>query len=72
MNTTLAIGLIVFGVALILTRGWSAELHERWNQKLTWTQWATGPQAMRASRVANVLVGVGLIVLGLVVYAAGK
>jgi hypothetical protein len=72
MDTLIAIGLIVFGVALILTREWSAELHERWNRKIAWTRWATGPQAMRASRVANVLVGVGLIVFGLVVYAAGK
>jgi hypothetical protein len=59
------VGLVLFGVFLILTREWSAELHERWNQKFCWTRWATGPRAMRASRIANVLVGIGLIVLGI-------
>jgi hypothetical protein len=40
-------------------------LHEQWNQKLWWTRWATGPKAMRASRIANVVVGIGLIAFGL-------
>ena len=70
---------IAFGVFLILAREWSAELHERWNQKFAWTRWATGPKAMRASRIANVAVGIGLIPLGMalivlafVLYAATK
>jgi hypothetical protein len=58
---------IVFGVVLILTREWSAEFHERWNRKFSWTQWATGPKAMRASRMANVIVGWVLIVFGLII-----
>jgi hypothetical protein len=66
MYTTLGIGLFVFGVVLLFTREWSALLHERWNSKFRWTQWATGPMAMQASRVANVVVGVGLIALGLI------
>ena len=58
---------IVLGVVLILTREWSAEFHDRWNHKLSWTQWAAGPKAMRASRIANVVVGGALIVLGLII-----
>jgi hypothetical protein len=64
--TALGIGIIAFGVVLLFTREWSAQLHEGWNSKFRWTQWATGPKAMQASRVANVVVGVALITLGLV------
>ena len=63
----LGVLVIVFGVVLILAREWSAEFHERWNQKFSWTQWATGPKAMHASRIANVIVGGALIVLGLII-----
>jgi hypothetical protein len=65
MNAILGIGFILIGVFLLATPTWSAELHERWNQKLPWTRWATGPKAMRASKIANVLVGLGLVALGL-------
>jgi hypothetical protein len=65
MNQAVGIGFILLGVFLILTRQWSAELHERWNQKLSWTRWATGPSAMRASRIANVVVGIWLVGFGL-------
>jgi hypothetical protein len=61
------IGYVLFGVFLVLTSNWSAELHERWNQKFAWTRWATGPRAMRASRIANVVVGIGLMAIGLIV-----
>jgi hypothetical protein len=61
----LAIALVLFGVCLIVSREWSAQLHERWNSKFRWTRWATGPKAMDASRIANVIVGIVLIVAGL-------
>jgi hypothetical protein len=61
-----SIALVAFGVFLIFTREWSAGFHERWNQKSSWTRWATGPKTMRASRVANVVVGIALIAVGLV------
>ncbi len=66
MSIPLAIGYIFFGALLVATRNWSAKFHERWNQKLSWTKWATGPKAMLASKIANVVVGLGLIVLGFV------
>jgi hypothetical protein len=79
MNAILAIVAVVLvlaGVLLILTREWSAEFHERWNQKFSWTRWATGPSAMQASRIANVIVGIGLIligsILGVMVCVVGK
>jgi len=56
--------LIVVGIVLIQTREWSAEFHERWNQKFAWTRWATGPKYMQASRVANVVVGIACIAVG--------
>jgi len=62
--TTVAVILIASGVFLLLTRQWSAQLHERWNQKFSWTRWATGPKAMQASRIANVVVGIALIMIG--------
>ena len=65
MSTVFGAGFILFGLFLIVTRHLSAELHERWNQRLRWTRWATGAKAMRASRIANVAVGIGLIALGL-------
>jgi hypothetical protein len=65
MNQAVGIGFILLGVFLILTRRWSAEFHERWNQKLSWTRWATGPSAMHASRIANVVVGIWLVGFGL-------
>jgi hypothetical protein len=65
MNVSLGIGLIVGGCLLIATRHWSADLHERWNPRFAWTRWVTGPTAMRTSQIANVLVGLGLIALGL-------
>jgi hypothetical protein len=71
MYTVLGIGFIAFGIVLLFTREWSAQFHERWNSKFQWTQWATGPKAMQASRVANVVVGVGLIALGLIFLTGG-
>jgi hypothetical protein len=66
MTTTLGIGFILLGLLLVVTRNQSADLHERLNQKFSWTRWATGPNVMRTSRIANVIVGVGFIILGLV------
>jgi hypothetical protein len=66
MNAFIGIVLILIGLALIATREWSAELHERWNSQFTWTQWATGPRTMAASRACNVIVGAGFVIVGLV------
>jgi hypothetical protein len=65
MSIALGIGFIVFGAVLICTQELSAILHERWNSRFWWTRWATGSKPMRASRIANVVVGIGLIALGL-------
>src|SRR4051812_33948990 len=40
---------------------WEFHIGDRWSkiyQKFSWTRWATGPKAMRASRIANVVVGI--------------
>ena len=67
MNAFIGIALILIGVVLIATREWSAQFHERWNSRFAWTQWATGPRAMAASRACNVIVGAGFMVVGLVI-----
>jgi hypothetical protein len=72
MYTALGIGFVVFGAFLLFTRQWSAQFHERWNSRFRWTQWATGPKAMQASRIANVIVGVGLIALGSMMLICGS
>ena len=72
MFTPLGIALIVFGVVLILTREWMAQFHERWNRQFSWTAWATGHKAMQASRIAGVIVGVGLIAGGLAFLTLGS
>jgi len=65
MGQILGAILVLFGFALIAAREWSAELHEKWNQRFSGTRWATGPRAMHVARVANLVVGIGLIILGL-------
>jgi hypothetical protein len=67
MNAIFGIALVLIGLLLIATREWSAQFHERWNSRFRWTQWATGPRAMTASRTCNVIVGAGFIVVGLVI-----
>lgn len=66
MGQILGVFLILFGILLIVTRDFSAELHEKVNRQFAWTRWATGPTAMRASRICNLVVGAGLVALGLV------
>ena len=65
MNQFFGLLLVAFGIVLIMTREWSAELHEKLNRQFSWTRWATGPKAMQASRICNVVVGIGLILYGL-------
>jgi hypothetical protein len=67
MNAALGIVLIVTGIALIATREWSAQLHERWNSQFAWTRWTTGPRAMAASRACNVIVGAVFVTVGIVI-----
>ena len=67
MNVFIGIALVLIGLILIATREWSAQFHERWNSRFSWTQWATGPRAMSASRACNVIVGAGFIVAGLMI-----
>jgi hypothetical protein len=64
MSTLLGIGFILFGLVLFATREVSAQLHERWNTRFRWTQWATGPWYMQASRIANIVVGIALVGIG--------
>ncbi len=65
MNTAIGIIFVLFGIVLIATREFSAQFHERWNGQFRWTQWATGPKVMQASRVANVAIGIAFVGIGL-------
>jgi hypothetical protein len=65
MNVLFGMVLVLIGFALIATREWSARLHEKWNWQFAWTLWATGPRAMAASRICNVVVGAAFVIIGL-------
>jgi ABC-type multidrug transport system permease subunit len=69
MFAAMGILFLLIGPVLIVTREWSAQFHERWNAKFRWTQWATGPKAMEASRIANVVVGIACMAIGVAFFA---